>query len=240
VNGLTNNLGRLTIKLAEFLAPHGWQLLLCNGGSMSPDPRHDPNRILREQQVKFTRAPPEKAATTCFRLFFLFCLIFMDFLIERNLTKSQHKLDDYVCLIQQLKAAAPLLLIELRTIPTSDDPPQWDGVIEICGPDTNGVHAQLHGFITKCFTRSGCCRRLNGHVTCHFCLCDCICWDEILTLRYMNGSLPQFAPGNCDLFYVCNKFRLKPGSLGEDGRWGGYMNGESTLPEMRTEKNIET
>lgn len=152
VNGLTNNLGRLTIKLAEFLAPHGWQLLLCNGGSMSPDPRHDPNRILREQQVKFTRAPPEKAA-------------------------------------------APLLLIELRTIPTSDDPPQWDGVIEICGPDTNGVHAQLHGFITK----------------------------------YMNGSLPQFAPGNCDLFYVCNKFRLKPGSLGEDGRWGGYMNGESNL-----------
>ena len=54
--------------------------------------------------------------------------------------------------------------------------------------------------------------------------------------RYMNGSLPQFAPGNCDLFYVCNKFRLKPGSLSEDGRWGGYMNGESTLPEMRTEK----
>ena len=100
---------------------------------MSPDPRHDPNRILREQQVKFTRAPPEKAATTCFRLFFLFCLIFMDFLIERNLTKSQHKLDDYVCLIQQLKAAAPLLLIELRTIPTSDDPPQWDGVIEFVG-----------------------------------------------------------------------------------------------------------
>ena len=129
---------------------------------MSPDPQRDPNRTLREQQVKFTRALPEKAATTCFRWFFLFCSIFIDFLLERNLTKSQHKLDDYVCLIQQLKAAAPLLLIELRTIPISADPPQWDGVIEICGPDTNGVHAQLHGFITKYFTSSSCCRRLNG------------------------------------------------------------------------------
>ena len=58
-------------------------------------------------------------------------------------------------------------------------------------------------------------------------------------LRYMNGSLPKFAAENCDLLYVCNKFRLKPGSLSEDGRWGGYMNGESTLPEIRAEKNIE-
>ena len=31
---------------------------------MSPNPHHDPNRILREQQVKFTRAPPEKAQTS--------------------------------------------------------------------------------------------------------------------------------------------------------------------------------
>ena len=63
-SGLTNNLGRLTIQLAQFMAPHGWQLLLCNGGSMSPNPHHDPNRILREQQVKFTRAPPEKAQSS--------------------------------------------------------------------------------------------------------------------------------------------------------------------------------
>ena len=157
-----------------------------------------------------------------------YCFVYV---FERNLTKFQHKLDDNVCLIQQLKAVAPLLLIELRTIPTDDDPPAWDGVIEICGPDTNGVHAQVHGFITKCFISSGCCRRLNGHVT-YFLFVWLHALGANLALRYMNGSLPQFAPGNCDLFYVCNKFRLKPGSLGEDGRWGGYMNGESTLSEM--------
>eukprot|EP00434_Breviolum_minutum_P036229 symbB.v1.2.032095.t1/scaffold3754.1/size70833/6 len=151
-SGLTNNLGRLTIQLAQFMAPHGWQLLLCNGGSMSPNPHHDPNRILREQQVKFTRAPPEKAS-------------------------------------------APLLLIELRTLPTDDNDPDWDDIIEICGPDTNGVHAKLHGFIEK----------------------------------YMGGYLPQYNPGNCDLLYICDKFRIKPSELHEDGRWEGYMNGESNL-----------
>ena len=27
-------------------------LMLCNGGSVTPDPRHRPNRILREQQAR--------------------------------------------------------------------------------------------------------------------------------------------------------------------------------------------
>jgi len=47
------------------------------------------------------------------------------------------------------QAKAPLILIELRTIPSGIKPPQWDGVIEICGHDTNGVYGHLDSFITK-------------------------------------------------------------------------------------------
>ena len=47
------------------------------------------------------------------------------------------------------KAQAPLLMIELRTIPLDDDPPEWKGVIQVIGPDTNGVHKQLDGFLKK-------------------------------------------------------------------------------------------
>ena len=49
---LTNNLGKRTIELAEFLAQHGWALLLCNGGSVTPNPSHSPNNIIREQQAR--------------------------------------------------------------------------------------------------------------------------------------------------------------------------------------------
>jgi len=58
--------------------------------------------------------------------------------------------------LASIEASAPLLLIELRTLPTKHNDPEWDGIIEICGPDTNGVHAKLHGFIEKC---SGICLR---------------------------------------------------------------------------------
>ena len=62
-DGLLNNLGLLTIRLSQFLAPHGWQLLLCNSGSMTPNPNNAPNKLYREQQVKFTRSTPEKVYT---------------------------------------------------------------------------------------------------------------------------------------------------------------------------------
>ena len=48
----------------------------------------------------------------------------------------------------------------------------------------------------------------------------------------MGGYLPQYNPGNCDLLYICDKFRMKPSELHEDGRWEGYMNGESTLERI--------
>eukprot|EP00438_Fugacium_kawagutii_P001715 Skav202857 [mRNA] locus=scaffold2311:212820:213587:+ [translate_table: standard] len=58
------------------------------------------------------------------------------------------------------------------------------------------------------------------------------CAPSISERLYMKGYLPQYAPGNCDLFYVCNKFRLKPAKLDEEGRYAGYMNGESTCAEL--------
>eukprot|EP00971_Amphidinium_carterae_P306707 6095296-Amphidinium_carterae.1 len=59
--GLTNGLGRRTIQLAEFLSQHGWSLLLCKGGSVTPNAKL-PNDIIREQQVKFTRAKSAEQA----------------------------------------------------------------------------------------------------------------------------------------------------------------------------------
>ena len=45
--GLTNNLGKLTLSLADFMASQGWALMLCNGGSVTPHPEHAPNELFR-------------------------------------------------------------------------------------------------------------------------------------------------------------------------------------------------
>lgn len=105
--GLTNNLGKLSIDLASFLGKHGWELLLANGGSISPNPQNRPNDIIREQQLKFAKA--------------------------RN----------------KERAAAPLLMLELRTQPTHLTPIAYDGHIEINGPNTNGIHEKVGKFITQ-------------------------------------------------------------------------------------------
>jgi len=102
-NGLANNLGRLTLQLATFLGQHGWTLLLCNGGSVVPYVNH----ILREQQIKFSRARTPETAQ------------------------------------------APLLMVDFRTDPTSDSPPQWTGHVEINGADTNGIYEKLQDFIKE-------------------------------------------------------------------------------------------
>ncbi|CAE7208797.1 tank-1 [Symbiodinium sp. CCMP2592] len=47
------------------------------------------------------------------------------------------------------KASAPLLMIELRTIPLSHSPPKWHSACQIIGPDTNGVYGHLDRFIRK-------------------------------------------------------------------------------------------
>ncbi|CAE7459342.1 pme-5, partial [Symbiodinium natans] len=151
LNLLTNNLGKRTLELAGFLAQHGWALMLCNGGSVTPDPHHFPNNILREQQVKFTKSPE--------------------------------------------KAAAPLLLVEFRTQPANDEPPQWHSIIEIVGPDTNGVYAKLHDFIT-----------------------------EFMGGQDIGGNLTH-----CDKLYHFEGFELHSSEVEENGRWGGFMNGESNI-----------
>lgn len=47
------------------------------------------------------------------------------------------------------KAQAPLLMIEFRTEPRHTVPPRWDGIIQISGPDTNGVYQSLDAFIQR-------------------------------------------------------------------------------------------
>ncbi|CAE7203557.1 tank-1 [Symbiodinium sp. CCMP2592] len=47
------------------------------------------------------------------------------------------------------KASAPLLMIELRTIPLPNFPPSWHSAIQITGSDTNGVYGHLDRFIRK-------------------------------------------------------------------------------------------
>ena len=104
--GLGSKLGKLTIDLAEVLGSRGWALMLCNGGSVTPSPNKNPNRIWREQQLKFTRSTAEKARK-------------------------------------------PLLMIEFRTEPCHTVPPRWKGIIQISGPDTNGVYQSLDAFIQR-------------------------------------------------------------------------------------------
>eukprot|EP00928_Gymnodinium_smaydae_P089147 TRINITY_DN73148_c0_g1_i1.p1 TRINITY_DN73148_c0_g1~~TRINITY_DN73148_c0_g1_i1.p1 ORF type:complete len:927 (-),score=122.21 TRINITY_DN73148_c0_g1_i1:98-2878(-) len=62
-HALMNNLGKRTLELAQFLSVHGWALQLCNGGSITPHPKDDPNWRIREQQIKFTRATTADAAS---------------------------------------------------------------------------------------------------------------------------------------------------------------------------------
>lgn len=59
LNRLANNLGKMSIKLADFAGSHGWSLLLANGGSITPNPFQRPNHIVREQQLKFTKSPKD-------------------------------------------------------------------------------------------------------------------------------------------------------------------------------------
>ena len=44
-DGLSNKLGKLTMKLSEFLGSQGWALMLCNGGSVTPKPDSRPNQL---------------------------------------------------------------------------------------------------------------------------------------------------------------------------------------------------
>jgi len=55
---MANNLGKLTMQLAEFYQSVGWKLLLCNGGSVG-QPGHA-NTDIREQQIKFCRGKKDQ------------------------------------------------------------------------------------------------------------------------------------------------------------------------------------
>ena len=56
--GLTTMLGRRTLEMSRFMAAQGWELLLATGGSVQLH-----RRILREQQLHYTRARTLERAT---------------------------------------------------------------------------------------------------------------------------------------------------------------------------------
>ena len=55
----------------------------------------------------------------------------------------------FTCAKTQEKAKAPLLMVEFLTCPYEDMPPRWNGHIEICGENTNGVYEALDEFIRE-------------------------------------------------------------------------------------------
>eukprot|EP00929_Paragymnodinium_shiwhaense_P071280 TRINITY_DN36249_c0_g1_i1.p1 TRINITY_DN36249_c0_g1~~TRINITY_DN36249_c0_g1_i1.p1 ORF type:complete len:969 (-),score=214.02 TRINITY_DN36249_c0_g1_i1:166-3072(-) len=96
--GLTNNMGKRTVEFAYFMKSKGWALMLCNGGGIAST-TNGVYTILREQQIKFT--------------------------------KAMHGEDK-----------GDLLMVELRTQPLNSNG-NYQGLIEINGPDTNGVVDKL-------------------------------------------------------------------------------------------------
>lgn len=104
-SGLTNNLGKRTIELAQWMGTQGWVLLLCNGGNICD---HSGYNIKREQQIKFTKA-------------------------REN---------------EWQKAQAPVMMVEIRAVPV-DRYGNFEGYIEVNGPDVNGIYQQLANYISQ-------------------------------------------------------------------------------------------
>lgn len=140
--GTTNNLGKRTIEVASYLGQMGWMLLLCNGGNIHAG--NNNSGIMREQQVKFTKARPSD------------------------------------------NPAAPLLMIELRTIPTSMHG-HYSGFIEINGQNTNGVYQQVIQYMQQTML----CTPLGPQPYCDLLLqCNCFRLREASTTWHTrNGRL---------------------------------------------------
>eukprot|EP00928_Gymnodinium_smaydae_P041832 TRINITY_DN28263_c0_g3_i2.p1 TRINITY_DN28263_c0_g3~~TRINITY_DN28263_c0_g3_i2.p1 ORF type:complete len:1012 (-),score=145.17 TRINITY_DN28263_c0_g3_i2:563-3598(-) len=197
--GLTNNIGKLTIELATFLASQGWMLSLCNGGhtsslkkkanttQMNPYPGQSlyevEGGIKREQQIKFTKARAGEVADES------------------------------------------LLMIELRAVPKNapalSAPPtdafrpayetrqmdndnrrhlrdwivrgEYQGLIEVNGLNINGVYQKLESFI----------------------------------VQFLKGKA-EGPTEYCDCLFTCNAFRQKLASQCNE-YWDGYYCGENNF-----------
>ncbi|CAE7362126.1 Tnks [Symbiodinium pilosum] len=140
--GTTNNLGKRTIEVASYLGNYGWMLLLCNGGNIHAGQQR--SGIIREQQVKFTKARPTD------------------------------------------NPAAPLLMIELRTIPMNKEG-HYQGFIEINGQNTNGVYQQVIQYMQQTML----CTPLGPQPYCDLLLqCNCFRLREATTSwHHLHGRL---------------------------------------------------
>lgn len=125
-------------------------------------------------------------------------------------------------------------MIELRTIPHSDDPPDWEDVIEVCGPNTNGVYEALDGFIQKYMLPGKQVDRFaqqEAFLIAHRRVTNPA--SSVAGLGYRVAGLRKGsnagARHHCDAHFSVDKFLMNPSQTREDGRWSGYLNGESNL-----------
>ena len=128
-------------------------------------------------------------------------------------------------------------MIELRTIPYSDDPPEWQDVIEVCGPNTNGVYEALDEFIQKYMRLSRLMALHLGALKVKELRMAQLCKRHVKRQAVWSGRCPDplrkgsngGARHHCDAHFTVDKFLMNPATREERGRWEGYMNGESNL-----------
>eukprot|EP00927_Polykrikos_kofoidii_P066406 TRINITY_DN62006_c0_g1_i1.p1 TRINITY_DN62006_c0_g1~~TRINITY_DN62006_c0_g1_i1.p1 ORF type:complete len:1025 (-),score=129.32 TRINITY_DN62006_c0_g1_i1:206-3280(-) len=198
-DGLTNNIGKLTIELAMYLSTRGWMLMLCSGGhtsslksrlntsQTSPHPGQElyevNGAIKREQQIKFTKARDGEKADES--------LLMIEF---RAVPKDAPRLNALPK--DKFRPSS-----ETRTHNNNNSRAlrdwiirgEYEGLIEVNGLNINGVYQKLESFIK---------RFMKGKVVGHTPYCDCLFACDV----FRQKLAPQ-----------CNEF------------WDGYYCGENNF-----------
>ncbi|CAE7568137.1 Tnks, partial [Symbiodinium sp. CCMP2456] len=200
--GLTNNIGKLTIELSIALASQGWMLMLCNGGhissikdpaycnSMAPLPMRKKmvdceliGGIKREQQIKFSRAPDRAIAAEPLLMIELRS-------VPRRPPESINTMNlEYIDPFKENETRKRQTAVALRDWIVSAD---YEGFVEVNGFNTNGVYQKLQEFIE----------------------------------RFLKGRLLGPQP-YCDCLFSCSAFRQKMSPHGE--YWDGFYCGENNF-----------
>lgn len=197
--GLTNNIGKLTLELAAALASQGWMLMLCNGGHTSslknagntmqsnPTPGQRMEEvhggIKREQQIKFTRARQGERADEPLLM------------IELRAVPANAPTNVQAPMMEMFRSkmeTARLQKAESRKVRDWIAEGRYQGLIEVNGLNTNGVYQKLESFIRT----------------------------------YMKGTASG-PTSYCDCLFTCHSFRQKMSPHYE--YWDGYYCGENNF-----------
>jgi len=176
-DGLTNNIGRLTVQLSTSLAAKGWMLMLCNGGHTSSiKSRVNTSQftpqvgqtiyevqggIKREQQIKFTKARQGEKADEPLLMIEL-----------RALPRDPpHIQAPGIDMFRSKHETARMMLGQKRLLRDWIARGEYQGLIEVNGPNTNGVYEKLESFIAR-FMKG---RRMGRKP-----YCDCLFTCDVL------------------------------------------------------------